>query len=137
MVIWDGAMIKRRTFSSGIKDSTAAADDDRGGTAPPTPSSPTATWAMTTTRTATTIMTTTIALPATIESMGVLVLVPHLARRGFNVVVVVTALSCAVCKCANARAFKRNQHANVCSFVLGQGMRDDGVDGVDADNIIS
>ena len=35
---WDGATIGRRTFSSGIKDS-AAADDDRGATAPPTPSS--------------------------------------------------------------------------------------------------
>ena len=35
---WDGATIGRRTFSSGIKDS-AAADDDRGATTPPTPSS--------------------------------------------------------------------------------------------------
>jgi hypothetical protein len=35
---WDGAMIERRTFSSGIKDS-AATDDDRGATALPTPSS--------------------------------------------------------------------------------------------------
>ena len=34
---WDGATIERRTFSSGIRDS--AADDDRGATAPPTPSS--------------------------------------------------------------------------------------------------
>ncbi len=34
---WDGATIERCTFSSGIKDS--AADDDRGATAPPTPSS--------------------------------------------------------------------------------------------------
>ena len=34
---WDGAMIKRRTFSSGIKDS--AANDNRGALAPPTPSS--------------------------------------------------------------------------------------------------
>ncbi len=34
---WDGATIKRRTFSSGIKDS--AANDNRGATAPPTPSS--------------------------------------------------------------------------------------------------
>ncbi len=33
---WDGATIERRTFSSGIKDS--ATDDDRGATAPPTPS---------------------------------------------------------------------------------------------------
>jgi hypothetical protein len=36
---WDGATIERRTFSSGIKDSAAATDDDRGATAPPTPSS--------------------------------------------------------------------------------------------------
>ncbi len=35
---WDGTTIGRRTFSSRIKDSTAA-DDDRGVTAPPTPSS--------------------------------------------------------------------------------------------------
>ncbi len=35
---WDGAMIEWHTFSSGIKDS-AAANDDRGATAPPTPSS--------------------------------------------------------------------------------------------------
>ncbi len=34
---WDGATIERRTFSIGIKDS--AANDDRGATAPPTPSS--------------------------------------------------------------------------------------------------
>ena len=34
---WDGATIERRTFSSGIKDS--AADDNRGATALPTPSS--------------------------------------------------------------------------------------------------
>jgi hypothetical protein len=37
---WDGATIKRRTFSSGIKDS-AVANDDRGATAPPTLSSDT------------------------------------------------------------------------------------------------
>jgi hypothetical protein len=34
----DSATIKQRTFSSGSKDS-AAADDDRGATAPPNPSS--------------------------------------------------------------------------------------------------
>ena len=32
-------IIERRTFSSGIKDTAAAANDDRGVTAPPTPSS--------------------------------------------------------------------------------------------------
>jgi hypothetical protein len=32
-------MIERRTFNSGIKDSAAATNDDRGATAPPTPSS--------------------------------------------------------------------------------------------------
>ena len=32
---WDGATIKQRMFSSGIKDS-AAANDDRGVTSPPT-----------------------------------------------------------------------------------------------------
>jgi hypothetical protein len=34
---WDGATIERCTFSSGIKDSTT--DDNRGATAPSTPSS--------------------------------------------------------------------------------------------------
>ncbi len=34
---WDGATIERHTFSSGIKDS--AANDNRGATAPLTPSS--------------------------------------------------------------------------------------------------
>ena len=80
---------------------------------------------------------TTIASPATIESMGATVLVPHLARCGFDVVVVVvTALSYAVRKRADARAFERHQHANVRAFVLGRGRRDDGADGVGADNII-
>ena len=37
--MWDGAMIERRTFSSGIKDSAAATNDIRGAMAPPTPSS--------------------------------------------------------------------------------------------------
>ena len=36
---WDGTMIERLTFSSGIKDSAAATNDDRGATAPPTLSS--------------------------------------------------------------------------------------------------
>ncbi len=105
---WDSATIKQRTFSSGSKDS-AAADDDRGATAPLNPSSAAAQReSTTTTTTTTTIMTMTIALPATIKSMWAVVLVPHLARCGFNVVVVVTALSCAVRKRANARAFERH-----------------------------
>ena len=36
---WDGATIEWRTFSSGIKDSAAATNEDRGATAQPTPSS--------------------------------------------------------------------------------------------------
>ena len=36
---WDGATIEWRTFSSGIKDSAAAADDHRGAMTLPTPSS--------------------------------------------------------------------------------------------------
>ena len=89
-----------------------------------------------TTTTTTTIMTTMIASSTTIESMGAAVLVPHLARWGFDVVVVITTLSCAVRKCAEARTFKHHQHTNVLAFVRGQGRRDDCVDGVDADNII-
>jgi hypothetical protein len=136
MVIWDGGMIKRHTFNSGIKDSAVTANDARGVTAAPTPSSAAAT--RETTTMTTTIMTTTIASSATIESMGavVLVLVPHLTRRGFNVVVVVTVLSCAVRKCADARAFERHRYAHVPAFVRGRGWRDDGADGVDADDII-
>ncbi len=46
---------------------------------------------------------TRIASSATIESMRAAVLVPHLARCGFDVVVaIVTVLSCALCKCADA-----------------------------------
>ncbi len=89
------------------------------------------------TTTATTAMTTmtimktktTIASPATIELTGAAVLVPHLARRGFNVIVFAEQ-SCAVCKHADARAFECHQCADVCAFVLGQGRRDDGADGV-------
>ena len=51
----------------------------------------------------------TIALPATIKSMWAVVLMPHLTRCGFDIVVVVTALSCAVRKLANARAFERHR----------------------------
>jgi hypothetical protein len=29
---------------------------------------------------------------------------------------------------SDARAFKRHKHANVCTFVLGRGRRDDGAD---------
>ena len=76
-----------------------------------------------------TTMTTTIASPATIESTGAAVLVPNLTRRGFNVVVF-TELSCAVRKYADARAFERHRCADVCAFVLGQGRRDDGADGI-------
>ncbi len=66
-----------------------------------------------------------------------MVLVPHLARCGFDdVVVVVTALSCTVCKRANARAFERHRKANVHAFVRGQGRRDDGAGSVNADDII-
>jgi hypothetical protein len=36
---WDSATIERRTFSRGIKDSAAAANANRGATAPPIPSS--------------------------------------------------------------------------------------------------
>jgi hypothetical protein len=38
--------------------------------------------------------------------MGDVVLVPHLALHGFNVVIVVTVLSCAIRKCTNTLAFK-------------------------------
>ena len=50
-------------------------------------------------------MTMTIALPATIESTGATVLVPHLTRRGFKVVVF-AKLSCAIRKHADAHAFE-------------------------------
>jgi hypothetical protein len=89
-------MIKRRMFSGhGIRYSAAATaandnNDDIGGTALLTPSS-TATLRETTTTTTvmttmTTTTTTTIALPATIELKGGAVLVPHLARRGMELV---------------------------------------------------
>ncbi len=117
MVIWD----------SGIKDSTAAVNDDRGVMAPPTLSSTAATREMT--RTATMIMKMTIALPAMIESMGVAVLVPHLAHHGFDVILVVTALSCVIRKHVDAHAFEHHRHANVHTFVLGQGRRDGSVVG--------
>ena len=134
-------MIKRRTFSGrrirySAAAATTAADDnnnDRGGTAPLAPSSATMSREMTTTTTMMTTMTTTttmtIALPTMIESTRAAVLVPHLARRGFDVVVF-TRLSCAVRKHTDARAFERHQCADVRAFVLGQGWRDDGADGV-------
>jgi hypothetical protein len=65
-----------------------------------------------------------------IKSMGTTVLVPHLARHGFNNVVVVSALSCAICKRADVRAFECHQHANIRTFVLGRGRRDNGTNGV-------
>ena len=76
--------IERRTFSGGLRYSTAAAnvdkDGDRGGTALPTPPSA-ATLQETTTTTTMTTMATTIALPTTIKSMGAaMVLVPHGAK---------------------------------------------------------
>jgi hypothetical protein len=77
----------------------------------------------------TTTSTTTIASPATIESTGAAVLVPNLACHGFDIVIF-TELSCAVCKYADARAFERHRCADVCAFVLGQGRRDDGADGI-------
>ena len=92
-------------------------------TAPPTPFSTAMSRETMTTTMTITMMTTTIALPAMIELMGVTVLVPHLARCRFNIVVVVTMLSCAVHKRADACAFKR-------AFVLGQGRRDDGANNV-------
>jgi hypothetical protein len=58
-----------------------------------------------------------------------MVLVPHLARRGFDVVIF-TELSCAVRKHADARAVEHNQCADVRAFVLGQGRRDDGADSI-------
>jgi hypothetical protein len=70
----------------------------------------------------------TIASPATIESTGAAVLVPHLAPRGFDVVVF-TKLSCAILKHADARAVKRNRCANVRAFILSQGRRDDDTKG--------
>jgi hypothetical protein len=33
-------------------------------------------------------------------------------------------------ECANARAFKRHQRADVCVFVLGRGQKDDSVDSI-------
>ena len=140
---WDGAMIERCTLSGrGIRYSatTTAPDDnnnDRGGTAPLTPSSAAMSWETTTTTTAMTTMMTmtmmmttmTIASPAMIKSTGATVLVPHLARRGFDVVIF-TELSCAVCKHADARAVERNRCADVRAFTLSQGRRDDGADGI-------
>ncbi len=84
---------------------------------------------MTTTTTTTTTTKTTIASLATIQLTGAAVLVPHLARRGFDVVVF-TKLSCAICKHADARAFVGHQRAEIRVFVLGQGWRDDGTNSV-------
>ncbi len=39
-------------------------------------------------------------------------------------------LSCAVRKYADARAFTRHRFADIRAFVLGQGRRDDGADGI-------
>ena len=120
---WDGMTMERIRYSAPTAAATAAAaaaaddDDDndeennRGGTALPTPSSAlistsqetaTRTQAMTMMMT----MTTTIISPTTIESMGAAVLVPHLTRCGFDIVV--TQLSCALHKHANACAFERH-----------------------------
>jgi hypothetical protein len=106
-------MMERRTFSGrGIRYSAAAAaddnNDDRGGTTPLTPSTAATLPEMTTMSTAmmtmtmmtTTTTTTTIASPETIESTGAMVLVPHRAHRGFDVVVF-TKLSCAIRKHAD------------------------------------
>ena len=61
-----------------------------------------------------------IALPAAIKSMGAVFLVHRLARYGFNsIVVIVTMLSCAVRKRANARAFECHRHPGIRSFFLG------------------
>ena len=83
----------------------------------------------TTTTTTTTTTKTTIASPTMIELTGAAVLVPHLARRGFDVVVF-TKLSCAIRKHADVRAFVGHQRADVRVFVLGQGRRDDGTNSV-------
>ena len=72
---------------------------------------------------------TAIALPATIESTGAAVLVPHLPCRGFDIVIF-AELSCAIRKHADARAFECHQCADVHAFVLGQGRRDYGADGI-------
>ena len=80
-----------------------------------------------TTTSTTTIIKSMIALPAMIKSMGVGVLVPHLAYCGFDVLLVVTTLSCTICKHADTRVFEHHRHANVHAFVLGQGRRDDGI----------
>jgi ribulose 1,5-bisphosphate carboxylase large subunit-like protein len=133
-------MIERRTFSGGgiryIASAAAAAaandnNDNRGGTAPPTLSFAATSWETTsmTTVMMTMTTTTTIALPATIESTGAAVLMPHLAHRGFDVVIF-TELSCAICIHANAHGFERHQRANVHAFVLGQRWRDDGSDSI-------
>jgi hypothetical protein len=134
-------MIERRTFSGrGIRYSaataTTAADDnngDRGGTAPLAPSSATTSRETATTKTAmrtmTTTTTTTIASPTMIESTRAVVLVPHLARCRFKVVVF-TGLSWAIRKHVEARAFERHRCADVRAFVLGQGRRDDGAVGI-------
>jgi hypothetical protein len=122
-------MIEHSTFiSHGIRYSAATATP-----APLTPSSAAMSRETTTTTTAMTMMTTMttrtlITSPATIESTGATVLVPHLALRGFDVVVF-TELSCAVLKHADARAVERNRCADVHAFVLGQGRRDDDTKG--------
>ena len=113
--------IERCMFSSRIKDSAAAATtaDNRGAMAPPTQYSAAASWETMATAAMIKTMTTTIALPAKIESMGATVLVPQLAPRVFYVIVVVTTLSYAICKRANTCAFERHQHANGLAVVLG------------------
>ena len=132
-------MIESRTFSSrGIRYSAATTapddnNDDRGGTAPLTLSSAATSRETTSTTTAMTAMTTittrtTIASPAMIESTGAAVLVPHLAPRGFEVIIF-TKLSCAVCKHADACAMERNRCTNVRAFILGQGQRDNNTKG--------
>jgi len=92
----------------GIWYSATTADNnnnDRGGTALLTPSSTGPSHETTTTTTAMTMMMTTTASPATIESMGAAVLVPHLAHCGFNIIIF-TKLSYAVRKHTDARALE-------------------------------
>ena len=91
--------------------------------APPTPSSSAALQVMSTTTSTKARTMTTITLPVTIKLMGAMVLVPHLARRGFNIVVVVTALSCITCKHADTHTFECHRHA-------GWGQRADDADSV-------
>jgi len=77
----------------------------------------------------TAMMMTTIAMPVTIESMGAVVLMPHLTCHGFDIIVI-TKLSCIFQKCVNAHTFEPHLRADICACILGQDWRDDGVNGI-------